>query len=174
MNIKERIYRLKNYNMVQHAKFNPKGQGIVKIQLLPSKNSLKNKYVVPIAPAWSILLSHFLNNINERNGKIIDEDLLIKYINDTVEQVSKIYLTVPKKMLEKDLNTILKVLMEVAYGKKLSIDIGQKTIAEYSKYMIGPHRIYFMMNNVEASANKHCNNRCLHYSQKLNSEIKHC
>ncbi len=181
MNIKERIYRAKNYNLVQHAKYNPEGQGIVRIQLLPSKSSLKQKSdiiilnsrtIIPIAPAWSVLLSNFMKNLNENEGNIVPRDKLNECIDKTIEDVSKIYRNVSKDVLKKDLNTIIGALEAVSNKKREFKNIGQRTIAEYSRFMNGPHRVYFMLNNVDSKANKHCNNRCLHYSEPLSEKNK--
>lgn len=181
MNIKERIYRGKYYNVVQHLKYNPEGQGVVRVQLLPSKKSLKqksdiiilnNKVIIPIAPAWSLLLSSFMRNLGENDGRIVRMKKIEEAIDKAVDEASKIYKTVPRKMLKDDLYTIIDVLESVDKNKKEYKDIGQTTIAEYSKYMYGPHKVYFMLNNVDSKANKHCNNRCLHYSEPLCEKYK--
>ncbi len=181
MNIKERIYRFKHYSVVQHAKYNPEGQGIVRMHLLPSKRALKQKsdiiilngkIIIPIAPAWSILLSCFMRELNEENGEVISNEKKEEIISKSVARASKIYFSVPKSTLKEDLCTIIDVLEALAKGKKKYKDIGQSTIAEYSKYMNGPHKVYFMLNNVDSKANKHSNNRCLHYSEPLSEKYK--
>ena len=75
MNIYEKIYEHKHLNRVIHATLNPDKPGAVRLHLVPAKFSpvrarpsvviLNGKDIIPLKPAWTILLSIFIDEVNK-------------------------------------------------------------------------------------------------------------
>ena len=89
---KEAIMRLINKiaqytawkNGVKHCTFNPEGPGVVRMHLIPPKFKLfgnppfmlilNGYYILPLGYSWAILLSAFIDRVNEYDNREITED----------------------------------------------------------------------------------------------------
>lgn len=70
-------------NGVSHCTFNPEGQGVVRIHLIPPKFRifrsepyiviLNGYYLLPLGYSWALLLSDFIQEVNRFEGKSINE-----------------------------------------------------------------------------------------------------
>lgn len=169
MNLRERIYQRTNLKEVKHTTLNPYGPGVVRIHLIPPKRGkedapsvviLNGKDILPIKPAWTILLSEFIDQINMYHGHELTKEDLRTIRDEVLERVSKIYRKTNKKRLQSDLTTIIKTLCNIAYGEKPEIEIPYMTIGEYAQYMNAPHRMDLMISSMTKNGTWHCNQKC--------------
>lgn len=169
MNLRERIYQRTNLREVKHTTLNPYGPGVVRIHLVPPKRGKENspsvvilngKDILPLKPAWTILLSEFIDQINLQHGHELTKDDLRTIRDSVLKKVSKIYRKTSKKRLQSDLTTIIKTLCDIAYGEMPEIEIPYMTIGEYAPYMNAPHRMDLMISSMTKNGAWHCNQKC--------------
>lgn len=170
MNLREKIYQRKHLREVKHTTLNPYGPGVVRIHLVPPKPGmdasssvviLNGKDILPLKPAWTILLSEFIDEINKYHGHELTKEDLRTIRENTLTAVRKIYRKTSKQRLQKDLKTIIETLCCVAYGDIPEIEIPYMTIGEYAPYMNAPHRIDLMISSMSKNGAWHCNQKCI-------------
>lgn len=169
MNLREKVYQRTNLREVKHTTLNPYGPGVVRIHLVPPKRGKENspsvvilngKDILPLKPAWTILLSEFIDQINKYNGHELTKNDLRKIRDEVLEKVSGIYRKTSKQRLQNDLTTIIKTLCNIAYGEVPEIEIPYMTIGEYAQYMNAPHRMDLMVSSMTKDGVWHCNQKC--------------
>ena len=102
MGIQNKIAQYREYkNGVSHCTFNPEGPGVVRIHLIPPKFRLfrssayivilNGYYLLPLGYSWALILSNFMKEVNQFDGKPIteaDEEMIVE---NTVRKVRKVY-----------------------------------------------------------------------------------
>ena len=101
MFFKEKKYERDVLNKVMHTTFNPFEPGVVRLHLVPSKFSwfrpisciaiLNGEYLIPIRASWSILLSVFIENVNEHKGKELSSKQVEEIVEKTIFKMKEIY-----------------------------------------------------------------------------------
>ena len=173
MGIQNRMAQYREYkNGVSHCTFNPEGPGVVRIHLIPPKFRLfrssayivilNGYYLLPLGYSWALILSNFMREVNQFDGKPIteaDEELIV---HNTVRNVRKVYPSVPKKDIEEDLGDLLDVLFAVARGNDPEADIEKLSIRTYRDNMTAPHRMDLMVSAMTDECGKwQCNQKCV-------------
>lgn len=173
MGIQNKIAQYREYkNGVSHCTFNPEGPGVVRIHLIPPKFRvfrssayiviLNGYYLLPLGYSWALLLSNFMKEVNQYDGKPItaeDEDAIAER---TIRSVRKVYPTVPKEDIAEDLEVLLHVLFAVARGQETDADIEKLSIRAYRNNMTAPHRMDLMVSAMtDAQGNWQCNQKCI-------------
>ena len=173
MGLQNKIAQYREYqNGVSHCTFNPEGPGVVRIHLIPPKFRLfrssayivilNGYYLLPLGYSWALILSNFMKEVNQFDGKPIteaDEEMIVK---NTVRNVRKVYPTVPKKDIEEDLEDLLDVLFAVARGNDPEIQIEKLSIRAYRDNMTAPHRMDLMVSAMTDECGKwQCNQKCV-------------
>ena len=173
MGLQNKIAQYREYkNGVSHCTFNPEGPGMVRIHLIPPKFRLfrSNAYIVilngyyllPLGYSWALILSNFMKEVNQFDGKPIteaDEEIIVE---NTVRNVRKVYPSVPKKDIEEDLEELLDVLFAVARGNDPDAEIEKLSIRAYRDNMTAPHRMDLMVSAMTDSCGKwQCNQKCV-------------
>lgn len=173
MGIQNKIAQYRAYkNGVIHCTFNPDGPGVVRIHLIPPKFRLlrSNAYIVilngyyllPLGYSWALLLSSFMEEVNQFDGKPISDAEEAAIIKNTVNNVHKVYPTVPKKDIEEDLDELLDVLFAVARGNDPEMEIEKLSIRTYKDNMTAPHRMDLMVSAMtDACGRWQCNQKCV-------------
>lgn len=170
MNLREKIYQMVRVSEVKHTTLNPYGPGVVRIHLVPPKTIRKNapsvailngKDILPLNPAWTILISEFIDQINHYDGHELSDDDLRDVRDKTLKAVHKIYRKTDVKRIRRDLSTIIKTMCQIAYGEDPEVEIPYMTIGEYAKYMKAPHRMDLMISSMTKNGKWHCNQKCV-------------
>lgn len=172
MNIYEKIYEKKHLNRVIHTTLNPDKVGAVRIHLVPAKFSLfkarpsivilDGKDIVPLKPAWTILLSIFINKVNEYHGREISDSELEEIVKQTVKRLKKIYFYPKEDLIKSDLWKMVNLFTAIANHEETKINVGQTSIGNFAKFMRAPHRMDLMISSMEKDGKWHCNQKCLH------------
>ena len=170
--IREKIYELKNWNGVVHTTWNPKGPGVIRIHMIPPKFRLfhfvpavviiNGQVVIPINESWAILLTEFINSVNEYGEDQMEENDLNDILIDAFHRVRKVYPEVEDDVLREDLNTIVSAFDSIARNEIPAIDIGTMSLGEYAPNMTAPHRMDLMISAMAKDGHWACNQRCLH------------
>ena len=95
MSIKNKIAQYKEWKSgVKHCTFNPDGPGVVRIHLIPPKFKLFSNaeylvilngyYILPLGYSWALMLSAFIDEVNEFDGVEISDGEESAIISDTV------------------------------------------------------------------------------------------
>jgi len=173
LGIQNKIAQYREYkNGVSHCTFNPEGPGVVRIHLIPPKFRLfrsssyivilNGYYLLPLGYSWALILSNFMREVNQFDGKPIteaDEEMIVE---NTVRNVRKVYPSVPKKDIEEDLEDLMDVLFAVARGNDPEVDIEKLSIRAYRDNMTAPHRMDLMVSAMTDSCGKwQCNQKCV-------------
>ncbi len=173
MGLQNRIAQYREYkNGVAHCTFNPEGPGVVRIHLIPPKFRLfrssayivilNGYYLLPLGYSWALILSNFMKEVNQYDGKPItaaDEDAIVER---TVRNVHRVYPTVPKKDIEEDLEELLDILFAVARGNDPEVEIEKLSIRAYKDNMTAPHRMDLMVSAMTDECGKwQCNQKCI-------------
>ena len=173
MGIQNRIAQYREYkNGVSHCTFNPEGPGVVRIHLIPPKFRLfrssayivilNGYYLLPLGYSWALILSNFMREVNQFDGKPITEADEAAIVKKTVCNVHKVYPTVPRKNIEEDLEDLLDILFAVARGKDPGVEIGKLSIRAYCDNMTAPHRMDLMVSAMTDECGKwQCNQKCV-------------
>ncbi len=173
MGIKNKIAQYRAYkNGVSHCTFDPEGPGVVRIHLIPPKFRLfrsdsyivilNGYYLLPLGYSWALLLSNFMKEVNQFDGKPITQEDEQKIVERTVRAVRRVYPTVPQKDIEEDLDDLLDVLFAVARGQGVDVEIEKLSIRAYAENMTAPHRMDLMVSAMtdDRGAWK-CNQKCI-------------
>ena len=173
MGIHNKIAQYRQYRSgVSHCTFNPEGPGVVRIHLIPPKFRffrssayiviLNGYYLLPLGYSWALLLSNFMREVNELDGKPITEEDEARIFERTIKSVHKVYPTVPKKDLEADLEEMLEILFAVARGGDPEAQIEKLSIRAYRDSMTAPHRMDLMVSAMTDECGKwQCNQKCV-------------
>lgn len=170
--LQEKLYELKHWKGVIHTTWNPKGPGVIRLHMIPPKFSWTKKApaiviingmeIVPLYESWAIMLTALIEQINEREGKEIDEREMQVILAATFREVRKVYGGIPTEMLEEDLFQMTDAFEKIAHGEKPDIDIDAISIGEYAPNMTAPHRMDLMISAMEKEGHWHCNQKCVH------------
>jgi len=169
MNIKETIYQRKHFREVKHTTLNPYGPGVIRIHLIPARAGkekgpsiviLNGQDILPINRAWAVLLSEFIDRINEHDGKEINKEDLKNIVRKVLTRVQKIYPRTKRETLKRDLNGMIHTFCQIAYGEEVTENIGTMTIGEYAPYMNAPHRMDLMISSMNKDGRWNCNQKC--------------
>ena len=173
MGLQNRIAQYREYkNGVSHCTFNPEGPGVVRIHLIPPKFRffrssayiviLNGYYLLPLGYSWALILSNFMKEVNQYDGKPITEEDEDSIVERTVRSVHKVYPTVPKKDIEEDLGDLLDILFSVARGNDPDAEIEKLSIRAYRDNMTAPHRMDLMVSAMTDGCGKwKCNQKCV-------------
>lgn len=173
MSIQNKIAQYRAYkNGIRHCTFNPDEFGVVRIHLVPPKfklvgNSsyiviLNGYYLLPIGYSWAILLAAFMDEVNQFDGKPIDDEQMDGIIQRTLKQTHHVFPSADSSLLHEDLEWILEVLFEIAHGGHPDAEIEKLSIRAYSKHMTAPHRIDLMVSAMTDEGGRwKCNQKCL-------------
>lgn len=172
MNYNERKFYKKNLNEVLHTTLNPYQPGVVRIHLIPAKYEplkcnasvviLNGKDILPINLSWTILLAIFIKEVNKYNGNEVTEEQLNDVVENTINELKKVYKLPKRERIKEDLNKILSVFIDISEGKQPKERIGQLSIGKYASKMIAPHRMDLMISSMTKDGNWNCNQKCLH------------
>lgn len=174
MKTPRRVYRYacENYSGVLHTTLNPEGPGVVRIHLVPAKCEdgyvapsvaiINGQDIIPVSPAWSILLSELIKAINVYGGKEVTDEDVENIIKATCKQVKKVFPAVGSRRLKKDIYTIMNTFKQVAYGETPDEEIGYMSMGEYAPFMKAPHRMDLMVSAMTKNGSWHCNQQCVH------------
>jgi len=173
MGIQNKIAQYREYKKgVSHCTFNPEGPGVVRIHLIPPKFRLfrssayivilNGYYLLPLGYSWALILSNFMGQVNQFDGKPITEEDEKGIVARTVDAVRKVYPMVPRKDIEEDLEELLDVLFAVAKGNNPDVEIEKLSIRSYRDNMTAPHRMDLMVSAMTDRCGKwQCNQKCI-------------
>lgn len=170
MNFRERKYMKECFSGVSHTTLNPKGPGVVRIHLVPPKNPMKEpsavilngQDIIPVNPSWTVLLNNFIMQVNKRPGRPLTQEDMNAIVEETVTDTCHIFPRTPRQRIHDDLDTLLRALVDVAYGRKPEVDVGYLSLGEYAPFMTAPHRMDLMVSAMTKNGTWHCNQKCLH------------
>ncbi|MBR4237172.1 radical SAM protein [bacterium] len=160
---------LKTVDRVYHTTLNPKGPGCVRVHLVPPKKCkvgipwvaiINGYYVLPIQTSWAVLLSIFIDTLNETEG--VPFESMDEIIHNTTLIAKKIFDKTNEKLMRKDLKEMLQVFEDIAKGKTPTTEIGFMTLAKYGKFMSAPHRMDLMVSSMSRDGAWNCNQKCIH------------
>ncbi len=170
--LRAKRYELKKWNRVVHTTWNPNGPGVIRIHMVPPKFKwlkkepaiviLNGQDIVPLNRAWAILLTEFIDAVNEFGPKEMSDKDLKDILDKTFSGVKKVYPTVSDEQLKNDLNIIVDTFEDIARGRKPKQEIGILSIGEYAKNMTAPHRMDLMISAMEKDGKWNCNQQCVH------------
>ena len=156
---------------VKHCTFNPDGPGVVRMHLIPPKFKLLGNppyililngyYLLPLGYSWAVLLSSFIDRVNEYDNREITDKDMEKIISDTVKAAHAIYSVIPSSDIKDDLFDMLDILFCVAGGENPDVELERLSIRRYAKNMSAPHRMDLMVSAMTDSTGCwHCNQKC--------------
>ena len=174
MGVKNRVkeYFEKNFTGVLHTTLNPEGPGVIRIHLIPPKMEdgepvgsiaiLNGQDILPVNTTWTIILAEFIKEVNKYEGKPLSNENVDKIVDQTCKNVKKVFHLVSKKLIRRDIYTIMKSFMQVARGLWVDEDVEYLSIGDYAPYMTAPHRMDLMVSSMTAGGKWNCNQKCLH------------
>ena len=157
--IRELEYARNHFNEVHHTTLNPEGPGVVRIHLIPpaieddyigpSIAIINGQDIIPVNTAWSILLTEFIEETNQYDGREINEEDFKTIIENTCKKTGKVYPMIPKSVFKKDLYRMMNTFKQVAYREPVDEEIGYMSIGDYAPFMKAPHRMDLMISAME-------------------------
>ena len=170
MNFRERKYMKEFFSGVSHTTLNPKGPGVVRMHLVPSRTPwkepsaviLNGQDIIPVNPSWTVLLNNFILQVNKHAGRPLTQEDMNGIVEQAVGDTCRVFPRTPRKRIHDDLEVMLKALVDVAYGRKPEVDVGYLSLGEYAPYMTAPHRMDLMVSAMTKNGRWHCNQKCIH------------
>ena len=170
---REKAYQAQYLNQVCHTTLDPRDPGVVRIHLVPPRPEegpetpflviLNGQEILPISFSWAVLLSAFMRNLNQYDGREIPPEDYASLVRHTALEVRKVYPLHPLSRFTKDLDEILDVLVSVAHGQRTDAQIAPLSIFEYADRMRAPHRMDLMVSAMtDENGHWNCNHHCLH------------
>lgn len=169
---RELDYAARRFGEVHHTTLNPEGPGVVRIHLVPplvrdgeigaSVAILNGQDVVPVNTSWSILLTEFIEAVNEYSGKPISDAEAEKIVETACTRVKKVYPFITRKRLKHDIYTIMETFKQIAGGEEPDTPVEYLTMGEYAPRMRAPHRMDLMVSAMTKEGRWHCNQQCVH------------
>lgn len=170
--LREKIYELRNWKGVMHTTFNPNGPGVLRIHMVPPKFHpfkmapcvviLNGQDIVPLNESWAILLTEFINRVNEHGPSEINESEMQGILQDTFHRVRRVFPDVEDEQLKEDLSLIIGTFESICKGQFPAHEIGVMSIGEYAPHMTAPHRMDLMVSAMTKNGSWHCNQKCIH------------
>lgn len=165
-------YAKENFGEVLHTTLNPEGPGVVRIHLIPpvvednyinsSVAIINGQDIVPVGPAWTILLAEFIKEVNKFSGKEVTEEESRIIMENTCENVRKVFPLLRKKIIREDVYRIMTAFSKIAYGECPDEDVEYMSIGEYAPLMRAPHRMDVLVSAMTKDGKWHCNQNCVH------------
>jgi len=174
MSLESRLekYANDNYNGVMHTTLNPDGPGVVRIHLIPPKTNaqglpcsvaiVNGQDIIPVNTSWTVLLCEFIKNVNKYHGREVTDAELDGIFSDTMKGIRKVYPLLSKKIIERDVLTMMDSFTKIARGQMPSSEIGYLSLGEYAPYMKAPHRMDIMVSAMTKNGVWNCNQKCVH------------
>jgi uncharacterized radical SAM superfamily Fe-S cluster-containing enzyme len=123
---------------------------------------LNGQDIIPVNPSWTVLLNNFIAQVNQLPDQSLSQEDLDRIVEQTVSDTCRVFPRTSRETIRKDLETMLRALMDVAYGRKPETEIGYLSLGEYAPYMTAPHRMDLMVSAMTKDGHWHCNQKCLH------------
>ena len=160
---RELRYAAAHFGEVHHTTLNPEGPGVVRIHLVPpvvrggeigaSAAILNGQDIVPVNTAWSILLTEFIEAVNEYSGRPVSDADVERIVATACKRVKRVYPLVSKRRLRHDIGVIMETFRQVACGEEPQTSIEYLTIGEYAPRMRAPHRLDLMVSALTVGGN---------------------
>ena len=170
MRNKSALNYLESINGVVSTTLNPEGPGAVRIHLVPAKKGKRNREamvvlngwrIITLKPAWTILLAIFIRKVNKYAGNEITEIDLNKVVEETADDMHKIFPRHFKLRFKRDLKRMLGTMIAIAKGEKVKGSI-YMSIDDYADRMAGPLRMDLMISAMKKSGHWNCNQKCIY------------
>ena len=172
MGLRNKIAQYRAYKSgVKHCTFDPEGPGVVRVHLVPPKFSLFSSpsylmilngyYVLPLGYSWAVLLSAFIDSVNEFGEGELTEEETAEVFDKAVEYANGVYPDAAPEVLAADLDYILDVIFAVARGEECDAEIEGLSVRAYAKHMTAPHRMDLAISSVACSRGWRCNQKCI-------------
>ncbi|MCM1270280.1 MAG: radical SAM protein [Ruminococcus flavefaciens] len=156
---------------VHHCTFNPAGPGVVRIHLIPPKFSffgrkpyiviLNGYYLLPLGYSWAVMLSLFMDEVNNFDGRPINDNDWENIAINTIKNMKKAYPFTDEESLRMDLKEMTEILFSIAKGNTVDAEIERLSIRAYSSNMSAPHRMDLMISAMtDSCGNWQCNQKC--------------
>ncbi|MBO4915631.1 MAG: radical SAM protein [Oscillospiraceae bacterium] len=169
---RELNYARQHFNEVHHTTLDPEGPGVVRIHLVPPEPGeneigasvaiINGQDVIPVNTSWSILLTEFIECLNEYSGKPITDEDAANVLEKTCANVKKVYPLISSKRLKNDIHTIMDTFERIARGKTPDVAVEYMTIGDYAPMMRAPHRMDLMVSAMTVDGSWNCNQKCVH------------
>lgn len=117
--------------------------------------------IVPLSKSWAVLLSIFINEVNQYGGNELTDEIMEGIKVKCLDKAQEIYRYMDRTSLREDLYKIMKGLCDVAYGREPE-DIGYMSLGEYAPYMTAPHRMDLMVAAMTKNGKWNCPHKCVH------------
>lgn len=112
---------------------------------VPAAVILNGQDILPVNESWAILLTEFINRVNEFGPHEMGDEVLQEILQDTYLAVRKVYPEVDPEVLQEDLETMVEVFEDVAAGRIPNTEVGLMSIGDYAPFMRAPHRMDLMV-----------------------------
>ena len=171
--IREKKYELNNWATSLHTTLNPGTEDVMRIHLVPPKFYLLKRVpsiviingqeIVPISESWAMLLSAFINTVNEY-GALTDSEDYNKILRDTYLEIKAIYPRVKWEEFKEGLLGLLDTFEKASRGELLELGniVEPISLGDYACHMTSPHRVDLMVSAMTKNGQWHCNLKCLH------------
>lgn len=173
LTLRERRYQKEHLSGVCHTTLDPMQPGVVRIHLVPPRATIFQKVpylvilngqdILPLSFSWAVLLSAFMDELNQFSGKEIPDDGYARLIDATIKRVQPVYPRTKPDVFRNDLDKMLRALVAIARGQEPEEPIGALSIFDYAPHMRAPHRMDLMVSAMtDEKGAWHCNQRCVH------------
>ena len=160
------------FSGVKHCTFNPNGPGVVRIHLIPPKFRifgnpnyiviLNGYYLLPLGYSWAVMLSAFMKETAEFDGKEINAVDYNGILDRAVKATVRSYPFITKEEIREDLLSMLDIIFAIARGENPDVDIDRMSIRSYADNMYAPHRMDLMVSAMTDDLGRwKCNQKCI-------------
>ena len=167
---------LKDYlldsDMVYQTTIDPKGQGVVRIHLVPPKKIkdgipwivvINGFRILPILTSYAVLLKEFIITYNSHNYNYYVKGHLNVIVDEIIGNIKKVYHDAKEADVRDDLKEMLETIVKIGTEPNYKMDkVSNFSLNDYYKYMYAPLRMDLMISTMEKDGIYNCNQKCVH------------
>ncbi len=161
----------RHLDAVCHVTLDPKGPGVVRIHLVPSRHKhtdvpfvaiLNGRDILPLSVSWAILLANLMEALRAFEGTAMDDTQWLEAADAAVGATAAVYTHTPADQIRADLKLMMDSLFAVARGETPPAAVQPLDIGDYAPHMTAPHRMDLLVSSMMKDGAWHCNQKCLH------------
>lgn len=172
VSMREYRFAKQHLRKVRHITLDPKGPGVIRLHMVPPKDTLNldTPYIVivngydllPLNFSWAVSLACLMDALELKANKELSPEEWHTVVETAIGGVQKVYPGVPESMIRSELLGMLTDFIEIASGREPLHKVAPLSLGEYAPKMTAPHRMDLMVSAMTKNGSWNCNLKCLH------------
>jgi len=155
---------------VVHATLNPDGPGVVRLHLVPPKNSdvphilfINGYQIIPLSESEAWLTRLFIEELTAKapQGEELSNEFIDQILETVANKMSRLYPKIAKNRFKADVVKLVDAFFCFARGENPGVNLPFVSLQDYVEQMTGPHRMDLIISPMERNGHHACPLNCL-------------